>query len=232
MKMTHKADGEQPVRGFRSRLKRNFITGLLVLVPLLGTFFLFTWGFNKITTYGLEKLKTWDYFGGLYIDHPISYNIIGRLMILFSIFIVVLLAGFFARNFVGRRLLALADKILENIPLINRIFLALKQVSRAFIGTNRAIFSHVVMFEWPRKGIYSIGFVMSEAEGEVQAKTHEDVLSVFLPTTPNPTSGFFLMVPRKDTQRLDMSVEDALKMIISGGAIVPPYKTPLPGHRP
>ena len=116
--------------------------------------------------------------------------------------------------------------------LFNRIFLALKQISRAFIGSNRALFSYVVLFEWPRKGIYCIGFVMSETEGEVQYKTSENVLSIFLPTTPNPTSGLFMMVPKKDTQRLEMAVEDALKMIISGGAIVPPYTKTLPGNRP
>ena len=230
--MTHKTEAEHPIRGFRSRLKRNFITGLLILVPLLGTFFLFTWGFNKITTYGLAKLRYWPYFNDLYLAHETSYNIIGRLIVIFALFGIVVLAGFFARNFVGRRIITLADKILERIPLFNRIFLALKQISRAFIGSNRALFSYVVMFEWPRKGIYCIGFVMSESKGEVQDKTSEDILSIFLPTTPNPTSGFFLMVPRKDTQRLEMAVEDALKMIISGGAIVPPYKKTIHNANP
>ncbi len=210
-------------RSFRGWLKRNFLTGVLVLIPIMGTIFLFTWGFAKITDNGLELLKNWDYFGKLYEEHKTSYDIIGRLIVIFALFGIVSLVGFLTRNFLGRKVLNITEKILENIPLINRIFIALKQLSKAFISSDRTLFSYVVLFEYPRKGIYSIGFVMSESQGEVQIKTKEEVLSVFLPTTPNPTSGFFLMVPRNDTIRLSMNVEEALKMIISGGAVVPDY---------
>ena len=210
-------------RSFRGRLKRNFLTGVLVLVPIMGSVFLFTWGFAKITNNGLELLKNWDYFGKLYQEHKTSYDIIGRLIVILALFGIVSLVGFLTRNLIGRKLLRITEKILENIPLINRIFVALKQLSKAFISSDRTLFSHVVLFEYPRKGIYSIGFVMSESQGEVQIRTKEEMLSVFLPTTPNPTSGIFLMVPKNDTIRLSMSVEDALKMIISGGTVVPDY---------
>ena len=210
-------------RSFRGWLKRNFLTGVLVLIPIMGTIFLFTWGFAKITNKGLELLKNRDYFGKLYEEYGTSYDIIGRLIVIFALFGIISLVGFLTRNFLGRKVLNIAEKILENIPLINRIFIALKQLSKAFISSDRTLFSYVVLFEYPRKGIYSIGFVMSESQGEVQIKTKEEVLSVFLPTTPNPTSGFFLMVPRNDTIRLSMNVEEALKMIISGGAVVPDY---------
>ncbi len=207
----------------RGRLKRNFLTGILVLVPIVGTILLFVWVFAKITNNGLEMLRQWDYFERLYVQHETGYEIIGRLIVLFGFFGIISVIGFFARNFIGHRTVRVAEKILENIPLINRIFLALKQLSQAVISSDSSLFSYVVLFEYPRKGIYSMGFVMSESSGEVQARTKEDVLSVFLPTTPNPTSGLFMIVPKKDTIRLTMGVEDALKMIISGGAVVPKY---------
>jgi uncharacterized membrane protein len=215
---------EVSVQGlFRGRLKRNFLTGILVLVPIVGTIFLFVWAFTKITGNGLAVLRRWDYFEMLYAQHKTGYEIIGRLIVLFVLFAVISIIGFFTRNFIGNKAIRLTEKIFENIPLINRIFLALKQLSQAVISSERSLFSYVVLFEYPRKGIYSIGFVMSESRGEVQAKTKEEVLSVFLPTTPNPTSGLFMMVPKKDAIRLAMGVEDALKMIISGGAVTPRY---------
>jgi uncharacterized membrane protein len=209
---------------FKGWVRRNFLTGILVLVPILGTAFLFTWGIGKITNRGLEVLKGWAYFAELYEGHQRTYDIIGRLTVILGLIGVVSLVGFLARNLIGRRVVRLMEKVIENIPLINRIFLALKQISHAVIGSNRSLFSYVILFEYPRRGIYSIGFVMSESRGEVQERTKEDLLSIFLPTTPNPTSGMFILVPKEDCMRLSMSVEDALKMVISGGAIIPEYK--------
>lgn len=210
-------------RSARARLKRNFLTGILVLIPIMGTLFLFTWVFAKITDNGLEYLKEWEYFEALFLEHETSYGIVGRLTVLFVLFGVITIVGFLTRNFIGHRLVRLTEKFLENIPLINRVFIGLKQISQAIISSDSSLFSYAVLFEYPRPGIYAIGFVMSEARGEIQERTTEDVLSIFLPTTPNPTSGFFIMVPKKDTIRLSMSVEDALKMIISGGAVVPEF---------
>jgi len=204
-------------------MKRNFLTGILVLVPIMGTLFLFTWVFAKITNNGLEYLKKWDYFNTLFLEHKASYGIVGRLTVLFVLFGVITIVGFLTRNIIGHRLVRLTEKFLENIPLINRVFIGLKQISHAIISSDSSLFSYAVLFEYPRPGIYAIGFVMSEARGEIQDRTNDDVLSIFLPTTPNPTSGFFILVPKKDTTRLSMSVEDALKMIISGGAVVPEY---------
>lgn len=208
---------------FRKWLKRNFLTGILVLIPIIGTIFLFNWVFRAATDSGLEVLKRWEYFGELIEKYPKAYGVIGRLTVVLGLFGIVGLVGFLARNLLGRKVVRLMEKVLENIPLINRIFIALKQISGAFIGSEKSIFSYVVLFEYPRKGIYALGFAMSEARGEVQARTKEQVISIFLPTTPNPTSGMFVIVPKKETLRLSMTVEEALKMIISGGAVVPPY---------
>ena len=210
-------------RSARARLKRNFLTGTLVLIPIMGTLFLFTWVFAKITNNGLEYLKEWEYFEALFLENETSYGIVGRLTVLFVLFGVITIVGFLTRNFIGHKLVRLTEKFLENIPLINRVFIGLKQISQAIISSDSSLFSYAVLFEYPRPGIYSIGFVMSETRGEIQEKTKEDVVSVFLPTTPNPTSGLFMMVPKQDIIRLSMSVEDALKMIISGGAVVPEF---------
>jgi uncharacterized membrane protein len=137
---------------------------------------------------------------------------------------LTVLIGFLARNFLGRRVLRLGETILEKIPIVNRVYIALRQISQAFWGQNKTVFSHVVLLEYPRRGLYTLGFVTSPGRGEIKARTEERLVNVFLPTTPNPTSGWFVMVPEEHAVPLEMKVEDALKMIISGGAVVPEYR--------
>jgi uncharacterized membrane protein len=147
-----------------------------------------------------------------------------RLVVLFLMFGLTVLIGFVARNFLGRRVFRLGETLVERIPIVNRVYVALKQISEAFWGRNKTVFTGVVLLEYPRKGLYTLGFVTSPGRGEIKAKTEEKLINVFLPTTPNPTSGWFVMVPEEQAVPLDMKVEDALKMIISGGAVVPEYR--------
>lgn len=207
-----------------SWLKRNFIAGLLVLVPITGTIFLFVWVFSRITDKGLTFLLHWKYFEELYRFNKLPYDIIGRLIILFSIIAVIILTGFLTRNFIGNRILRLMEKLFDRLPFFNRIFQALKQISKVIMNTEKPVFSYAVLFEFPRKGIYSIGFVMSESFPEAEAILGKEVLNVFFVTTPNPTNGFALTVPKEDTIRLSMSVEEAFRLIISAGSVVPEYK--------
>lgn len=146
-----------------------------------------------------------------------------RLIVLFLMFGLIVLIGILARNFLGRRVLRIGETLLTRIPIVSRVYIALKQISQAFWGQNKTVFTGVVLLEYPRKGLFTIGFVTSPGRGEVKAKSDEKLLNVFLPTTPNPTSGWFVMVPEKHAVPLDMKVEDALKMVISGGAVVPEY---------
>jgi uncharacterized membrane protein len=222
--MTVKIEKRQRRTPFKTWLRRNFITGVFILIPILGSLFLFAWGFNRITNWGMQILLKWEYFKELYYMHTTAYNIIGRLIIVFVMFGIAVLIGFFTRNFVGRRILRTTEKIFENIPVVSHIFVALKQISKAFVKSDRTLFSYVVLFEYPRKGIYSLGFVMSESFPELERILKKEVLNVFFMTTPNPTTGCFMTVPKEETIRLSMSVEDGLKMVISGGAIVPEYK--------
>lgn len=207
-----------------SWLKRNFIAGLLVLVPITGTIFLFVWVFGKTTDKGLAFLLHWKYFEELYVSHKLLYDILGRLIILFSILAVIILAGFLTRNFIGHRILSLMEKLFERLPFFNRIFQALKQISKAIINTEKQAFSYAVLFEFPRKGIYSIGFVMSESFPEAEAILGKEVLNVFFVTTPNPTNGFALTIPKEDAIRLSMSIEEAFRLVISAGSVVPEYR--------
>jgi len=115
----------------------------------------------------------------------------------------------------------MGDRILAKVPLVNRVYLAVRQLSQALLSSRRAVFQQVVLVEFPRKGVYCLGFVTSKAWEGVESVRGEDLLAVFLPTTPNPTSGFLLFVPRREVVPLDIGVEDALKMVISGGVVYP-----------
>jgi uncharacterized membrane protein len=124
---------------------------------------------------------------------------------------------------VGKRALAITEAVIKRVPLLNKTYGFVKEVSHTLLGQEKTVFQRVVLVEYPRSGVYTIGFVTSEAGGEVQEKTQETVVNVFLPTTPNPTSGWLALVPREQVQDLDMSVAEGMKLIISGGAVVPPH---------
>jgi uncharacterized membrane protein len=134
---------------------------------------------------------------------------------------VLIITGFLVANLVGRRLVSFSEGILHRIPLVRTIYSAAKNFAEVlFTDTNQA-FKKVLLIEYPRKGVYSLCFQTSTALEEIQARTNENVICVFVPTTPNPTSGFILMVPMSDVIELDMDIESALKMVVSLGVVVP-----------
>lgn len=136
---------------------------------------------------------------------------------------VVLLTGVVVANFFGRRLVALWEKALARIPLVRPIYSAVKQLTETVFTSGGQSFRKVLLIEYPRKGVWTLAFQTGTAVGEAQIKTGEEVINIYVPTTPNPTSGFFLMVLRSEVVELDMSVDDGLKMIISMGAVVPKW---------
>jgi len=207
----------------KSWFRRNFTAGIIVVVPLLGTVALFWWLVSTVTNPGYKWLQN------IFAQYPAFFEqnslvLVFRLMVLFLMLGLTVAIGALARNFLGRHIVHLGETVLEKIPIVNRVYIAFKQISRAFWGQNKTVFSRVVLLEYPRRGLYTLGFVTSPGKGEVKARTEEKLLNVFLPTTPNPTSGWFVMVPEEHAVLLDMKVEDALKMIISGGAVVPEYR--------
>jgi len=137
--------------------------------------------------------------------------------------VLVLATGMVVANFLGKRIVAAWESLLARIPLVRTLYAGIKQIMEAVLATDAKSFSKVLLLEYPRKGVWSFAFMTSDSLGEVQDKTDLKVISVFIPTTPNPTSGFVLMVPADDVVELEMSVEDGLKMIISMGVVVPPW---------
>lgn len=138
--------------------------------------------------------------------------------------ILVLTTGMIVANLLGRRMIAAWESLLARIPLVRNLYAGVKQIVEAVLATDGKSFSKVLLVEYPRKGVWSLAFLTSKSLGEVQEKTEKDVVSVFIPTTPNPTSGFVLMVPEHEVIELNMTVEEGLKMIISMGVVVPRWQ--------
>jgi uncharacterized membrane protein len=138
----------------------------------------------------------------------------------------LVLIGAFTAGLLGRLLTGFFDAALARMPVIRSVYGALKQIVETVLAKKSGAFREAVLIEYPRRGIWTIGFLTGVTEGEVQSITGEDVINVFVPTTPNPTSGFLLFVPRTDIIALSMSVEDALKMVVSGGIVTPPTEPP------
>jgi len=191
-------------------LRRIFLTGLVILLPAIISIYILGFTFNWVDSLLGNLLR--QYLG-------IRIPGLGFLITVAAIFI----AGLVANNVFGNRVLKVVENGFANIPLVKPIYTAIRQIIDAFSAQRKSVFESVAMIEYPRKGIYGVGFVTGSGLGEVQEKTSQDVVALFLPTTPNPTSGFLLLVPREELIPLEMSVEEALKLIISGGVIVPDW---------
>jgi len=189
------------------KLRTIIVAGLLVWVPLGATIFVL-------------KLLI-DLFGNLdsRMSDQLGFTIpgIGILLAL----LVLLGTGLIAANYFGKRFVEFWESLLERIPLVRNIYSAVKRFAEIILSDSSQSFSRVLLIEYPRKGLYSLSFQTSQNLGEIQEKIGDDVVCVFVPTTPNPTSGLILMVPEEDVIELDMNVEDALKMVISLGVVVP-----------
>jgi uncharacterized membrane protein len=145
---------------------------------------------------------------------------------------VLLITGVLAANIVGRSMVNLWERMLDRIPIVRSIYSGAKNFAEIVFSDTNNSFKRVLLIEYPRKGVYSLAFQTSSELGEVQGRTGEDVLCTFVPTTPNPTSGFIIIVPRKDVIILDMEVDEALKMIISLGVVVPTWREDKLGELP
>ncbi|HLS28802.1 MAG TPA: DUF502 domain-containing protein [Opitutales bacterium] len=137
--------------------------------------------------------------------------------------VAITFLGYISRWFFARFLVNTTEKIIDRLPFINTVYKSVKQIVETFSEQNKAVFQEVVLIEYPRPGIFAIGFRTGTSGGEIQERTASEVDNVFVPTTPNPTSGFLLMLPKQDIIKLDMTIGDGMKLIISGGAVVPEY---------
>ena len=199
------------------RLRRYLVTGLLIWLPIGVTIFVFR------LLLGLMDRLLFLLPARLRPEELLGFPIPGLGA---ALAVILLLAtGMLAANFLGRRLVNFYESLLNRIPLVRTVYGAVKNFAEIVLSDSGTSFKKVLLIQYPRDGLYSIAFQTSDNPQEVQDKTGEMVITVFLPTTPNPTSGFMLFVPKKDTVELEMSVEEALKMVVSLGVVVPKWKT-------
>jgi uncharacterized membrane protein len=188
--------------------RNSFFTGLLVVLPLGASVGLIWWVVKLVTAW-----------------LPANYDSpLWRVAAVLFLIVVTVLVGILTRKVAGKRLVAWGEDLIRLTPLLNKIYPFMKEISHTMLSGQKTMFQRVVLVEFPRVGCYSIGFITSETGGEAQVKTKENVVNVFVPTTPNPTSGFLMLVPREQVTDMEMSVTEGMKMVISGGAVVPPYR--------
>jgi uncharacterized membrane protein len=204
-------------------LKNDLIAGLLVVIPLATTIWLTITIANWVIDFLTQIPKQLNPFDGL---HPVLVNILNLAVGLAVPLLSILVIGLMARNIAGRWLLDVGERVLQAIPLAGQVYKTLKQLLETLLKDSNGKFRRVVLVEYPRPGIWAIAFVTGAIGAEIQAKMSRPVLSVFIPTTPNPTTGWYAVVPEEDVINLSMSIEDAFKVIVSGGIVAP--NTPLP----
>jgi uncharacterized membrane protein len=219
-------------KGLLTSLRNAFLSGLLLLAPLAVT----VWVFGKI----------FDLVGGSFrpLFEPYLPKSLQSLALLWDaiatvvVLVIITALGYLSRYVFGQYFGGLAERFIQGIPGVSTVYNTVKQLVDTFSTQNRNLFSRVVLVEFPHKGVHTLGFLTSRVRSDLQAKFSEELWTVFVPTTPNPTSGFLLMLPKRDIIELDMSVSEGMKMVISGGTVasispsgsrtpVPPL---LPGH--
>ena len=202
-------------RGLLARLRTYFLTGIVVSAPVGITIWLI-WLFVAFVDDTVVPLIPDAYNPSDVIG--VSVPGIGVIVVL----LVVTIIGFLVTNFFGRFMIKLGENLVSRVPVVRTIYGVLKQIFDAVLAQSEGAFREVILIEYPRKGIWVIGFVTSNTLGEIRRVMADEMVNVFLPTTPNPTSGFLLFVPRKDCITLNMTVEEGVKLVISGGIVSPP----------
>ena len=211
---------------FFQRLKSLFFTGLLVVIPVLAAVWISWWIYDLLTVWAIGLADKMN-LPGMKGDNSSFWVRQGiRLLALIFMILVLLLVGQLTKLALGRRLIGLGQKLLLHLPLVSFIYSTCKQIADAMQTTSGGMFNQVVLFEYPMPGSYAIGFLTNEntEPSEITERLGKPVVSIFMPTTPNPTSGFLLMIPRDKCIFLKMSVSDAMKLIVSVGTVLPEQK--------
>lgn len=202
------------VKTIMSLLRRYFFSGLLVLLPILLTFLVISF-IVDLLNHSLELLPA-----GYQPQAVLGYEIPG-VGVLLSV-LIVFFTGMISSNFIGRHIMSWGEKMLSQVPFVSPVYQATKQVLQTLFSSESRSFRHVCLVEYPRKGIWTVAFETGDPSSAIKSRSDsEDLISVFIPTTPNPTSGFLIFVSRADTKPLTISVDDALKLVISLGVVQP-----------
>ncbi|AHD00924.1 DUF502 domain-containing protein [Leisingera methylohalidivorans] len=208
-------------RGLFASLRASFFTGIVVIAPVSLTIWLLWSVMGWIDSVVLPLVPT-----TFRPEQYIGINLRGVGLIIFLLFTIVV--GWIAKGILGRSLINFAESLVERMPVVRTVYSGIKQISETVFAQSERSFEKACLVQYPRKGIWAIGFISTTAKGEISKKveTSRGLVSVFLPTTPNPTSGFLLFVPEEDVIELDMSVEDSAKLVISAGLVYPNPKDP------
>ncbi|MEM9736011.1 MAG: DUF502 domain-containing protein [Pseudomonadota bacterium] len=201
-----------------ARSRANFLTGLVVVAPVVITIYL-TWTIITFIDDQIVPLVPSIYNPSTYLDVDIpGFGVI--VFIAFTAFV-----GTLTRRVFGRQLIRWGESLIDRTPVVRSIYNAIKQIAETIFSSSNTSFSHACVVEYPRPGLWAIAFVSTATKGEILEKAGQaEMVSVFLPTTPNPTSGFLLFLPKGDVRLLDMTVEEAAKLVISAGLVSPPTK--------
>jgi uncharacterized membrane protein len=197
--------------------RNAFIAGALLLAPLIVT----VWAFAQIIALvgGTMRPLFFDRLPATLRDLPFLWDVDGTI----SVVLIVTALGYVSRYVFGKFFVSIGERFMLSIPGVSAVYNTVKQIVDTFGTQNKNLFNQVVLVQFPRPGVWAIGFLTNKTQGEAQAKTSEEVWTVFVPTSPNPTSGFLILLPAREITPLEMSVGEGMKMIISGGAVVPPW---------
>lgn len=213
--------------GLFARLRSSFLTGIVVIAPVGLTVWLLWSVMGWVDSVVLPLVPS-----TILPEKYIGINLRGIGLIIFFLFTIII--GWIAKGILGRSMISFAESLVERMPVVRTIYSGIKQISETVFAQSERSFEKACLIQYPRKGIWAIGFVSTEAKGEVykQINPNGKLMSIFLPTTPNPTSGFLLFLPEEDVIELDMSVEDAAKLVISAGLVYPNGKDPTRPEEP
>ncbi|HEY9651668.1 MAG TPA: DUF502 domain-containing protein [Coleofasciculaceae cyanobacterium] len=206
------------IQRLKQDLKNDLIAGLLVVIPLATTIWLTITIANWVINFLTRIPKQINPYDNL---HPILVNLLNLLVGLTVPLLCILLIGLMARNIVGRWLLDFGERFLQAIPLAGSVYKTLKQLLETILKDSNGKFRRVILVEYPRRGVWALAFVTGVMSAEIQSQMTRPMLSVFIPTTPNPTTGWYAIVPEDEVINLSMSIEDAFKVVISGGIVSP-----------
>ncbi|SFR04445.1 DUF502 domain-containing protein [Poseidonocella sedimentorum] len=225
--MTTPFDDQKRRTGFLGSLRSSFLTGLVVIAPVGMTVWLIWTVIGWVDGFVLPFVPNAyhpDQFFKRLFGPDTQINIRGLGVVVFLLFTIFV--GWLAKGFIGRSLIRYAESLVDRMPIIRSIYTGVKQIAETVFAQSDRSFEKACLIQYPRKGIWAVGFISTEARGEIttRAETSGKLLSIFVPTTPNPTSGFLLFFPEEDVIELDMSVEEAAKLVISAGLVYPSEK--------
>lgn len=200
-----------------SSIRNNIFVGLILITPIVVTILVGNWMFRFITDVAFL------FFPKAFRDaHPVIFS---RIIALVAVLVLLFFVGLLTRNFIGKRLYQFGDNILRRIPVLSKIYVSVRQISEALLDQSQNLFKEVVLVEYPRKGLFMLGFTTAIVPRDVVASSpplaEKTLVSIFIPTAPNPTSGFVVLVPQTDVIVLPITVADAMKLVVSGGAVFP-----------